>query len=338
MMSRDFMNGVSIQPNEQLNRMKDAGVEWLRIGVPFPFEGKVGRVSPQFRTFAEQARDWHQMGFKVMGVSPCPRDFMNVGGVGVPGGPLFLNAYEEGCRFMAQELVDMVPAWQIANELNLEVFSMPLTTEDAITYARRGGIGLRRGNPSAFIGVNMAGFWGSGLSMYEILYSGQDVELDYAGVDLYFGSFEPGGPEDFRETLRILNEKTGKPIIVQECGYGSTGETMNEEEQEENRKLVEGGRWQDWFDYPHQARKWGYCWRDRTPETQAAYLEQTYEILLGMPDVIGAFWCTWADTEWCFYCGEPGCTWTELGLVDVKGEPKPAYHALARIAGTLRRA
>jgi hypothetical protein len=335
-MTQDFMMGISIASDQRPDHMREAGVEWLRIDTPFPFEGKVGKVSQRFRSFVKQAQDWHERGFSILGITPCPRSFMDAGGVGVPGGPLFLDAYEEGCRFMAQELAEVVPAWQIANELNLVVFRMPLTEEEAITFARRGGRGLRRGNPSAMLGVNMAGFWEKGREMYEALYSGEDVELDYAGIDFYFGSFEPGGPEDFRENMKTLRDITGKPMIVAEWGYASIGEGFSREEEEENQRLMEHGRWQDWFDYPHQVKKWGYTWRERTPEIQAAYLEETLKILTDIPDVIGAFWCSWADTEWCFYCGESDCTWAGWGLLDVEGKPKLAYHALARVASRLK--
>jgi hypothetical protein len=226
----------------------------------------------------------------------------------------------------------VAPIWQIANELNLVVFRMPLTVEEAIEFARRGAKGLRKGNPSAKLGLNMAGFWESGAEIYQALYSDPELVLDYAGIDLYYGSFEPGGPESFRADLNKLTDLTGKPVVVAEWGYGSMGETMNEAEQAENRRMIEHGRWQDWFDYPHQIRKWGFSWKERTPETQAEYVEQTYALFMDMPNVIGTFWCCWSDAEWCLYCGYSDCTWNGWGLVDVHNHPKPAYYALQKAA------
>jgi hypothetical protein len=46
----DFFIGVC-HPRKRLDLMNQAGVQWLRCDVPFPFEGKVGDVSQHFKDF-----------------------------------------------------------------------------------------------------------------------------------------------------------------------------------------------------------------------------------------------------------------------------------------------
>ena len=317
----DFFIGVC-HPRKRLDLMNQAGVQWLRCDVPFPFEDKVGNVSQHFKDFHNQVSIWNKAGFKVMGVTPYPRGWKL--DAGETGGTKFLEIYKEACRFMAQELGDMVPGWQISNELNLELFRHPLTEEQAIAFAKYGGAGIRQGNASALVGVNMAGFGESALRMYAELYPNNEVEFSYVGTDGYFGSWEDGGPDDWHEKLAILHEKTGKPIIVQEFGYASKGEVSTPEEKASGKDN-------------HELKKWSYAWREgHTPDVQAEYLEETYSIFMKTPTVLGAIWYCWSDHEKCWNCGAEDCPCeTAWGLVDVNEVPKPAYHAFSRIAKRL---
>ena len=321
-MARKFFMGVC-HPRQRFDLMKQAGVEWLRVDAPFPFEGNMGSVSESFRGFAQRLRDWGRQGFKVMGVTPYPCGWQV--DVGELGSPKFLGAYEEACRFMANELAEVVLGWQICNELNLEMFRRPLTEQQAIDYAKRGGAGVKIGNPNALVGVNMAGFGESALRMYEQLYPNDTVELDYVGTDGYFGSWEAGGPENWPEKLALLHERTKKSIIVQEFGYSSSGEVMTAEEKEKQSN-------------PHQLKKWRHGWREgHTPEIQAEYLEMAYQIFIDTPTVLGAIWYCWSDHERCWQCGAPDCPCeTAWGLADLQENPKPAYHTFAKVSEKLK--
>lgn len=314
-----FFMGVC-HPRKRLDLMKDAGVQWLRCDMPFPFEDKVGNVSQNFRDFYNQVSVWNQAGFKVMGITPYPRDWKI--DAGIPGSEKFLEIYKDACQFLASEFDDMVPGWQISNELNLELFRRPLTEEQAIAFAKYGGAGIMQGNSSALVGVNMAGFGDSALRMYAELYPNKMVEFNYIGTDGYFGSWENGGPDEWHEKLKLLYEKTGKPVIIQEFGYASKGEVKTPEERGIDN---------------HKAKKWAYAWRNgHTPEVQAEYLEETYNIFINTPTVLGAIWYCWSDHERCWNCGAEDCPCeTAWGLVDVNEVPKPAYHAFSRIAKKL---
>ncbi|MBD3181492.1 hypothetical protein GF312_04315 [Candidatus Poribacteria bacterium] len=319
----EFFAGVC-HPRERLDLMKEAGVQWLRADAPFPFEKETGNPSKSFKNYAEKISQWSKAGFKVMGITPYPRGWKLE--AGKPGSQDFLEIYEEACRYLASELKDTVQGWQISNELNLEMFRRPLTEAQAIEYAKYGGSGVKKGSPSALVGVNMAGFSDSALRMYAKLYPEDDkkeqVEFNYVGTDGYFGSWSSGGPDSWHEKLKILYEKIRKPIIIQEFGYASAGEVMTPEERNSGKS-------------PHELKKWAYDWRDgHTPEVQAEYLGETYKIFKETPTVLGAIWYCWADQDRCWNCGAVDCPCeTAWGLVDIDENPKPAYYVYKHILG-----
>jgi len=44
--------------------------------------------------------------------------------------------------------------------------------------------------------------------------------------------------------------------------------------------------------------------------------------------LLGQFFCRWEDQEACWQCGSPDCPIeTAWGLVDLRGRPKPSFHA-----------
>ncbi len=120
---------------------------------------------------------------------------------------------------------------------------------------------------------------------------------------------------------------TGAPIVVNEWGYASEGALMTEEE------LAQPG--------PNcQLRKWRHAWGPgHTPEGQAEFVRQAFEAFRAQRDVLaGVFFYRWEDQEQCWQCGSPDCPIeTRWGLIDLKGNPKPAFYAfkegVARLLG-----
>jgi hypothetical protein len=307
----------------RIDLMQRAGVEWVLCDVPFPFEGAVGRASDAFRSFGELLDRWRGAGLKVLGVTPYPAGFEEGWKIdaGRPGGAKSLPIYEEACRFLAAEYAETVGAWVIGNQLNLERFRRPMTEAEALELMKRGGAGVKRGNPDALTGVNMFGFDNAALRMYSRLYPNDSVEFDYVGTNGFFGTFDPGGADTWHEKLALLKEMTGRPVIVLEFGYPSRGECMTEDERASGRTH-------------HEFGKLPFVWREgHLPEEQAAYLERAFWIFTGSPDVKGAFWFSWFDRARCWNCGGTECpAGTANGLVDVNEKPKPAYHAFGRVA------
>jgi len=309
--------------DKRVEMMKAAGVEWVSCDMPFPFEGEMGRASESFRGFLELARKWNEAGLKVLGVTPYPAAFE--GGwkldAGEPGSEKFLASYQEACRFLAAELGELVGAWQVANQLNLERFRRPLTEDGAVEFLERGGAGLKAGNPSALAGVNMFGLDAPALRMYSKLYPNDAVEFDYVGSNGFPGTFEPGGPREWFEKVAVLNELTCKPVVVLEFGYPSRGDEMTQAEREGPETH-------------HDLLKLPYaCGGGHSPQAQAEYLEEAVWVLRNSGCVLGAMWFCWTDRPKCWNCRAAGCpAGTSHGLITLEGEPKPSYGAFGRAA------
>jgi len=307
----------------RMQMMRACGIQRILCDVPFPFAGEVGTVSETFTGFKTLIDKWHDAGFDVLGVTPYPAGFedgWDESG-GEPGSDAFYATYERACEFLARELAGGVGTWLIANQLNLDRFRRPLDEDGAIHFMLAGGAGVKRGSPSALVGVNMFGFDAGALRMYAKLYPNPRVEFDYVGSNGFFGTFDPGGPEQWHGKLAILRAITRKPVIVLECGYVSRGEVMVPQERAGPKTH-------------HELKKLPHVWGSgHTPEEQARYLERVFWAFKNTPDLLGAFWFAWTDRPKCWNCGQSDCpAGTANGLIDLDGNPKPAYHAFARAA------
>lgn len=68
-----------------------------------------------------------------------------------------------------------------------------------------------------------------------------------------------------------------------------------------------------------------------TPEGQAVFYKYMIPRIKALPWCIGAFIYMWNDSEICYVCGQPDCpVETGWGIVDGKGNPKPAYYAVQK--------
>ena len=316
---RDVMLGVC-HPRTRLDLIREAGLGWVRADVPFPWHTAMGQLRPEYVAFRERAQTWARAGLRLMGITPYPRGW-DVPEAAAPGSPAFLDCYREACAFLARDLAALCPAWQVCNEMNLEMFRRPLDEPQALAYLQAGAAGLRAGDPQAQVGVNMAGFGAAAMRMYEALYGAAGAGLDYVGSDGYFGSWEAGGPDEWPAQIDRLTAVTGRPVVIQEYGYSSAGGVMTEAERA-------GGAG------PHKLKKWAHGWTPtgaapaHTPEVQAAYAVRCLEIFAADPRVRGVFWYCWSDHERCWQCGAPDCPCeTAWGLVTTDEREKPAYGA-----------
>jgi len=182
-------------------RMREAGLDWTRIDLPFPFDGTEKKEHARYVAAKEQIRALRAHGIRTLGITPYMRDWpMHTGELGSMS---FLSTYRAACAYMARDLADVIDTWQVCNELNLAWFRRPFATEEeALPFLVYGGLGIREGNPAARVGVNMAtGHVASADRMYRALYPSNTVKWDFVGVDAYYGTWEPGGPESWSETL-----------------------------------------------------------------------------------------------------------------------------------------
>ncbi|NLB17028.1 MAG: hypothetical protein GX827_09530, partial [Clostridiales bacterium] len=145
----------------------------------------------------------------------------------------------------------------------------------------------------------------------------------YVGNDQYFGSWQGGSIDDWPGVLDSIWDAFGLPILVNEWGYSSRGETLTHEQlmnMEGNTENLEPVCF-------HKA------WCNEMPgghneEVQADYIKRGLEIFASHPHVLGNFIFCFSDAHTCWHCGKANCPaecyW---GICDVNCNPKPAFYA-----------
>ncbi len=329
----DILIGTSAHPDADVSLLKEAGIEWVRHDFPMPFEEHLyGPVSDRYRRAREQAEAWVSRGISVMGVTPGPgvatfeadesgrmrsvwHDAMPAW-FGGAGSDRYLRNYQAICQWLAEDLRGIVSAWQIANELDIPQFAGPLSLRQASELIVHGARGLKAGDPSLFVGPNSGGA-PAALFLYGRLYGAPGSPLDYCGVDQYYATWQPGGPESWDRRLAELWELTGAPLAINEWGFSSAGEVADQAERA--------------LGVPNcQLRKWHYTWGPgHTQEGQAEFIRRAFDAFVAHRDhLAGLIFYRWEDQERCWQCGRPDCPIeTAWGLVDLQGRPKPSFRA-----------
>lgn len=339
----DVMMGVVApgDPNDA-PMMKEAGIEWVRLGSTVPFAGGPGSaVSDRYKRHREQLQEWADRGMKILCVTPGPGSKLwepDQNGklqlvwhrrlpewFGKLGGEQCLTAYEETCAWLGEDLIGVVQAWQIGNELDWHQFAGPMNLREACDFIIVGTRGLKAANAAYLCGHNPTGGTKS-YFFYGRLFA--DGLMDYCGIDRYYGSWQPGGPEDWGPMLDELEELTQAPVIINEWGFSSAGGVMTDQDRRKGEITCSCHRW------PHT---WG---PGHTPEGQAEFIRQAFDQFVEhRHQLMGQFYFRWADQATCWQCGKPDCpAETAWGLVDTNGNPKPSYHALKEGIARLRAA
>ncbi|MBC7234908.1 MAG: hypothetical protein H5T69_03640 [Chloroflexi bacterium] len=127
-----------------------------------------------------------------------------------------------------------------------------------------GARGLKVGDPALIVGTNSVAGADKAYYLYGRLHVEYNGLLDYCGVDCYYGTGSPGGPEDLSERIAELYALTGKKVLVNECGYSSASGLLTPEEREDQPKCWQCGA----PDCPAETA-WGLVGMDQTPK--AAY-------------------------------------------------------------------
>jgi hypothetical protein len=314
--------------------MKEAGIEWVRLGAPCPFEDRIGgELTDRYRRYRRWAERWNEDGIKVMGVTPGPgvkRWEPDEDGrlrmvwhrrlpewFGRLGGEQCLDLYEEACAWLGEDLAGLVGAWQIGNELDWHQFSGPMSPRESCEFILAGARGLRGAGPDLVLGHNPT-TEPNCYYFYGRLYGRPDELLDYCGIDRYYGSWHRGEPGDWRPLIEELHELTLAPVLINEWGFASAGGVMTGEDRRNGEITCSCHRW------PHT---WG---PGHTPEGQAEFIRRAFDAFIQVKDrMLGQFFFRWSDPETCWQCGEPDCpAETAWGVIDVDGNPKPGYEAL----------
>lgn len=359
-----FIKGVT-SANENFSQIKEAGIEWIREGMPAPFL-KDGSVNPGYTEFKERCLRFKENGIKVMGITPLPSEYLRNG----------LDMREEGgeerlremSRFLISDLKGFTDGLQIANELGMPRFMIPYNMKECIKFL---GIQLSEMYPlreNIIIGYNSAGPQVDlhlGMKPYH-------KYCDYVGFDMYLGCFFslPGFVWLFDVMVRYLWAFTGKPILMQEFGYigGGKPKTKKEKldilssygfgsEKEAKRdimkfvdalpphfkghvKFVCGDDKKVTTDFMFSGDMTNHLYKElpaitvipgmpHTPEGQAKFFTKVIDRLYKLPFMCGTIIYCYTDFSHCGYCGQSDCpTETLWGLVDINGNPKPSYYAV----------
>ncbi len=329
----ELMIGTSAYPGAGPGLLREAGIGWIRHGFGVPFANAVGgEVTERYLKRKRQAEDLAAKGLKLMGVSPGPgiglREPDSQGKLqlawhnhmpdwfGPLGSDEFLGNYEAMCEWLAQDLRGIVSAWQIANELDIEQFAGPLSAEQACDLIERGARGLKNADPELIVGHNPAGSERA-YYFFQRLFQSDGSLLDYCGVDGYYGTWAPGGPENWAERVAELYELTHSPVLVNEWGFSSAGGAATDKQKRSGLSVCD-------------MKTWYHTWGSgHTPEGQAEFVAAAFDAFRSQrPALLGVFFYRWEDQEKCWQCGAPDCpAETAWGLVDLQGDPKPSFHA-----------
>ncbi|MGO8792817.1 MAG: hypothetical protein ACLQVL_36260 [Terriglobia bacterium] len=326
--------GVSPHSNPNYEMMKAGGIGWVRQRFAFPYEDKVGgKLSEKFLSDLEQAKKIRSLGLRIMGGAPGPgvmaydeKDKKTAWRPRLPAwagsvdSDTYYQTYEQACEELGRQTKGIVEMWQVANEMDIDVFRGPLSVEQAERFMIAGGQGLKKGNPDAKADINPAGLE-VGERLFRDIYSRPDNPFDYAGIDGYFGSWAPGGPQDWIPVIEKIHAITGKPVLINEWGYSSIEGSGKPLHKKIGNPVCEKQKWNN---------VWG---KGHTPEEQAAYVEIALKIFGTYPNVVGCFFYDWGDDAVCYHCGQTNCPaecgW---GMTDPQGKPKPAYDVFKRLA------
>lgn len=368
-----FIRGVSTA-DENYELIKGAEIEWVRESVPAPFMAD-GSINERYTAFKEKCVRYGEHGIKIMGITPLPGEYIKHGiDMRTPEGEKKLR---EITRFLINDIKGCVSGLQIANELGMPRFMLPLNMDESIKFL---GIQLEEMYPlreECIIGYNSAGPQVDlhlGMKPYH-------KYCDYVGFDMYLGCFFslPGFVWLFDVMVRYLWAFTGKPILMQEFGYigGGKPKTKKEKlailnsygfknEKEAKRDIIKfrnalpehfaghvkyvcGEDIKTTRDFLFSGDMKNHLYKElpritvipgmpHTPEGQAKFFEKVIERLYKHPFMCGTIIYCYSDFEYCGYCGQEDCpTETLWGLVDKEYKPKPSYYAVKKVFGEIKR-
>ena len=354
-----YIYGVC-HPNENYEMLADAGLRWVRFDIPYPYESD-GSVSRNYLAFKDRAKGYTDRGFRVMAVTPYPRDYINIGGFDPVENA---EKTQEIAVFLYNDLKDITAAFQITNEMGLEGFMKPLNIEQAAKFI---GIQLEALDPVTEnfpIGYNSAGL---SRDLHKLMKPYLQY-CDYVGLDLYTGNQGNAKASAYANDVKKLYRLTRKPIIMQEFGFWSEGGPKTAEQKAEilgyygysteAEAIADGQAFIDKLPwqfrqrlqdgYPGEEEHWAEIVFSKeyqhfygetaaetmeniphTPEGQAEYFRKVMGELRKLNCLAGMIIYCCQDMEYCYNCGHTWCPFeTKWGLFNIDGTPKPAYYTV----------
>ena len=361
-----FIYGVC-HPNENYEMLSEAGLKWVRFDIPCPFD-RAGNIRSAYTAFKERCRGYAERGFKVMAVTPYPRDYISDMGFNPVED---IEKTKELAVFLYNDLKDITGAFQITNEMGLVGFMTPLTLEQAALYI---GIQLEAisevKDESFPIGYNSADLIQVSKDLHKLMKPYLKY-CDYVGIDLYTGNQGNAKAKDYSKKVKKLYRMTNKPIIIQEFGFWSAGGPKSAEEKAEilgiygysteAEAIADGANFVNKLpslfrntlkvEHPNEEAQWANLVFSQyanhfygetsaetieniphTPEGQAEYYKSVMTELKKLNCLGGMIIYCCQDMGTCWVCGHDWCPFeTKWGIFNIDGTPKPAYYAVKEI-------
>lgn len=364
-----YIYGVC-HPNEDYELLSDAGLKWVRFDIPCPFD-RNGNPRAAYLQFKERCKGYTERGFKVMAVTPYPRDYIADMGFNPVETEENIQKTKELAVFLYNDLKDITGGFQITNEMGLVGFMTPLTIEQAALYIGIQLEAISEVKDETFpIGYNSADLIQVSRQLHKLMKPYLKY-CDYVGIDLYTGNQGDAKANDYCKKVKELYRMTQKPIIIMEFGFWSEGGPKTAEQKTEilakygysteEEAIADGekfiaklpSQFQNTLnvEHPNEKSEWPelvfaqYANHfygissaltieniPHTPEGQAQYFKSVMTELKKLNCLAGMIIYCCEDMERCYACGHTWCPFeTKWGLCYIDGTPKPAYYAVREV-------
>lgn len=364
----DFCKGVCHPLDERIHELRDANIGWVRFDINGRPLDETGNETPGYRAFKERARLYRDAGYRIMAVTPFPQEYSQlpfsptspeyrekiIGDIRYLAADLqelvsvfqianemqvehfrFPLSVEESIDFLGIQLEALSDTkGRIKVGFNLQDFSMVSYLRKMrpyIQYCDYIGLDLYLG---CFETMTKDLYWYDFILRFIWHYTKKPVwvaEFGYMGAGVpktdtqkqailqsYGADSEAEASANIRNFVRQLPPQF-RDHLLHRVEHKTDEELAHKLFHTELRNHL-------YRELPSDVRLRHYA---HTREDQARFITDTIRRFRRLPFVCGAFVYCYSDSPECFICGQSDCpVETGWGLVDVKGQRKPAWYAV----------
>lgn len=370
-----FMKGVC-HDNGEIKMIKEANIEWKRDDIPFPYLND-GSMNPFYLSWKEEMKVYVENGIKIFGITPYPDDYIEYGldprdedaKEGIQEIARFyledlkgiVDAFQITNEMGIDRFTLPLTLDEAAEFIGIQLEAMYPVRGDVIIGYNLGGLSvvtlpfkmMKWHKYCDYVGVDLY------LGSFEDIAHKLDQYIAILGfvrkitqkpiILCEFGYIGYGEPKTDEEKIAVL----------QEYGYNSEAEAtadmdnfisklpeeMAEEiielypdySDEELAEIIFNGEYANHF-YCTLPDGYGLDGYEHSPDGQAKFYKDLIARVDMLDYVMGTFIYCWDDSDACYVCGQADCpVETGWGIVDLNGNPKPAYYAVQEAFGKIDR-